>query len=75
MIESYTQVRNQKIKTEEFKTILIQSGDKENFQSIKSEYRDSNKRNSNQRVFIPKKIKSKNFFGKVKKIINFDNIK
>ena len=66
---------NKKIKTEEFKTILIQSGDKENFQSIKSEYRDSNKRNSNQRVFIPKKIKSKNFFGKVKKIINFDNIK
>ena len=65
---------NKSIKTEEFKNIFMQSGDTDNFQSIKSEYQDTNKKNNKQRVFIPKKVKSKNYFGNAKKIINFDNI-
>ena len=62
------------IKTEEFKNILMQSGDTENFQSIQSEYQDINNKNK-KNIFVPKKIKTKNFFGNAKKVINFDNIK
>jgi hypothetical protein len=53
----------------------MQSGDTDNFQSIKTDYQDTNKKNNKQRVFIPKKVKSKNYFGNAKKIINFNNIK
>ena len=62
------------LKTEEFKNILMQSGDTENFQSIQSEYQDINNKNK-KNIFVPKKIKTKNFFGNAKKVINFDNIK
>ena len=67
------------LKTEEYANMLIISGDAKKFQTIKSEKQDQNKRyknfiannsNNNKHVFIPKKIKGKQFLGN--DIKNFD---
>lgn len=67
------------LKTEEYKNMLIISGETDKFQTIKSEYQDPINRHrkfieNNKGVFIPKKIKSKNFLTNTKKVINFDDI-
>ena len=69
------------IKSEEFNNRLLFSGDTDKYQtikSIKSEYQDPNNRhrkfmtNNKKGVFIPKKIRSKQFLGNSKLNINFD---
>ena len=70
------------IKTEEYANMLIISGDANKFQTIKSEKQDQNNRykqfipnkNNNKHVFIPKKIKGKQFLGNAKRNIDFNNV-
>ena len=70
------------IKTEEYANMLIISGDANKFQTIKSEKQGQNNRykqfipnkSNNKHVFIPKKIKGKQFLGNAKRNIDFNNV-
>ena len=66
-------------KTEDYDNMLIISGETQKFQTIKSEKQDPNNRhrkfiNSNKKVFIPKKIKGKQFLANAKRNLDFDNL-
>ena len=67
------------LKTEDYDNMLIISGESRKYQTIKSEKQNENNRHikyyqNNKHIFIPKKIKGKQFFANAKRNIDFDSI-